>query len=501
MTVPEADTVAEAASAPVADRSYTARRLWVSLCVLAGCGLFLGLTGLFEGGEGTLWANPLTRFLLTVAVILFVSHCLGGLMNRIGQPPVLGEILGGLALGPSALGLLWPEASAQLFPPGVLDNLDKVAQLGLIIFMFLIGCEVRTGRLRNQGPLGATLVGGTALPFVCGAAFALFFAPMLIGEKATTTQYALFVGLALAITAVPVLARILVDLTMDRTPVGSLAMTCAAMGDGLAWLALTVVLTGSEDPGQLLRTGGWVCALGVLTFLGVRPLLVLLVPRLSMRALTIVLVIGAVCYAILTQVMHLHPVIGAFLFGTVVPRNEPVIDRITTQLRSFTLLILLPLFFAGIGLQTSVGVFGSDPAIWGVFALMLVVAQLAKLLGAGGAARLAGLPARESLQLGILMNCRGVTELIVAKIGYEADLINTACFTMLVLLAVLTTALTGIVMPRLGSPAGGPDGGTDGKPAGTAEPDDRTTEPARTASGEEPAARPVPNASRQSAQR
>ncbi|MFF0744463.1 cation:proton antiporter [Streptomyces sp. NPDC004111] len=448
---PVAGTPADGTPGPLPGGVLTGSRLGVALAVLA-CGvLFLVVTGLFDGGKGSLWENPLTRFLVTVAVVLCVSHLLGALLGRLGQPPVLGEILGGLALGPSALGLLWPEASAALFPPSVLDNLDKVSQLGLVIFMFLIGCEIRTGRLRDQGPLGATLLGSIALPFVCGAAFALLFAPQLLGPKATTTEYALFLGLATAITAVPVLARVLVDLKMDRTPVGSLSMTCAAMGDGLAWLVLTILLTGSTGGGtdQLLRTGGWVVALGVLAFLGVRPLLQVLTRRLPERGLTLVLVIGALAFAVLTQLMHLHPVIGAFLFGAVVPRDVPVIDRITAQLRGFVLLILLPLYFVGIGLKTSVGAFGSGPGIWGIFALLLIVAQLSKLLGAGLGARLAGLDRRESLQVGILMNCRGVTELVVAGIGYEAGLINTACFTMLVLLAVLTTALTGILIPRL----------------------------------------------------
>ncbi|MFD7914861.1 cation:proton antiporter [Streptomyces sp. NPDC059752] len=422
---------------------------WAALAVLASGILVLVATGLFEGGEVTPWKDPLTRFLLTVTVILGVAHCCGELMRRMGQPPVLGEILGGLALGPSVLGLFWPGATDLLFPPAVLDHLGMISQLGLVVFMFLIGCEVKIGGLRRQGPLGATLVGSLVLPFLCGAAFALVFASRLAGDGASTTRYALFLGVAVAITAVPVLARVLVDLGLDRTRIGSLAMTCAAIGDGIAWFALTLVLTGAEDGGGFLTTGAWVIALLVLTFLGVRPLLSALVPRVSERGLTVLLVIGALLYAVLTQVMHLHPVIGAFMFGTVVPRNTALVERVTERLRSFTLLVLLPLFFASIGLKTSLGAFGSDAAMWGVFLGLLVVAQLAKLVGAGGAARLAGMPRLESLKLGILMNCRGVTELIVAKIGHEAGLINTACFTMLVLLAVITTGLTGLVLPRL----------------------------------------------------
>ncbi|MFE1150289.1 cation:proton antiporter [Streptomyces albidoflavus] len=448
-------------------------RLLLAAAVLAAGTAVLVATGLFRGGTDTLWADPLTRFLLAVTVILCVSHAFGELLGRIGQPPVVGEILAGLVLGPSVCGLLWPGATAWLFPPDVLSQVDKVAQLGLVVFMFLVGTEVRTGGVRTQGPLGAVVTGSMALPFVCGTGLALLFAPTLAGST-TTTRFALFFGLAVSITAVPVLARILVDLDLDRTRVGSLTMTSAALGDGLAWLVLTVLLTGSgTDGGALLTTAVWVLALVALTFLGVRPLLAALVPRLSDdRLLGAVLVAGALLWAVLTQVMHLHPVIGAFLFGTAVPQRLAAVERITTRLRGFTLVVLLPLFFAGVGVKTSLGSFGSSVGPWLMFAVVLVVAQLTKLAGAGGAARLAGVSARESWQIGVLMNCRGVTELIVATIGLQAGLINELCFAMLVLLALITTALTGVVVPRLHRPSAdaapdgaGPHDGDDTPPA------------------------------------
>ncbi|WP_186776771.1 cation:proton antiporter [Streptomyces salinarius] len=457
--------------------------LWLALSVVAAAGAVFALAGLFDGGAGTVWADPLTRFLLAVTVILTVSHLFGEVLRRLGQPSVVGEILGGLLLGPSALGLLWPRASERLFTPSVLDTLDQVSQLGLVIFMFLVGSEVRTGRLGSAGRVGTVLFGSMAVPFVLGTGFALAFGPTLIGPRATTADYALFVGLALAITAVPVLARVLVDLGLDRTRVGSLAMTCAALGDGLAWLVLTVLLTGADPGGgHLLTSAVSVVALVALTFFGVRPLLLALLTRApSPRLCTVVLVTGAIGFAVLTQAMHLHPVIGAFLFGTAVPREVPsagtatprgvpLVERATEQLRGVTMLVLLPLFFASVGLKTSLGAFGADTGVWLVFAAMLVVAQVTKVVGAGGAARLAGLSGRESLRIGVLMNCRGVTELIVATIGHQAGLINDVCFTMLVLVAVATTALTGVLAGRLtageesGSPAP-PPVGADPRPA------------------------------------
>ncbi|MER7109326.1 cation:proton antiporter [Streptomyces sp. NPDC000229] len=442
------------------------RRLWGPLGVVAAGAAVLVLTGLFSGGPGTLWDDPLTRFLLALTVVLCVSHLFGELLRRIGQPPVVGEILGGLMLGPSVLGALWPAATDLMFPPAVLAGLDKVAQLGLVVFMFLIGSEVRIERARNQGPLGAVLAGSMALPFLCGTGLALAFAPHLSGDT-TSTRFALFFGLAVSITAVPVLARILVDLGLDRTRAGSVSMTCAALGDGLAWLVLTVLLTGSPagGGGHLLKTVVWVAALVALTYLGVRPLLGRLFARApSERLLAVVLIAGAVGWALLTQVMHLHPVIGAFLFGTAVPRDVPAVERVVNTLRGFTMLVLLPVFFAGVGVRTSLGAFGSEPGIWLLFAAVLVVAQVSKVVGAGGAARLAGMTPRESWQIGVLMNCRGVTELIVATIGHQAGLINDLCFTMLVLLAMTTTALTGVVVPRLGrDPVPDASGGRSGE--------------------------------------
>ncbi|QFQ99388.1 cation/H(+) antiporter [Streptomyces phaeolivaceus] len=412
--------------------------------------------------------DSLPRFLVAVAVILLVSHLFGAVLRRLGQPSVLGEILGGLVLGPSLLGLCWPTATHWLFPSEVLNSLDKVAQLGLILFMFLIGCEVRTGHGKRQGPLGAVLVGGMGLPFVCGVGFALAAGSTLAGAGVQATEYALFMGLAFAVTAVPVLARILVDLGLDRTRAGGLSMTCAAVGDGLAWLVLTLILASTQagGPGQITRTVVLVVALVALTFFGVRQLLAVLTARMrSEELLTAVLVVGAIGYAVLTDLLHLHPVVGAFLFGTVVPRGSPVIERIGRRLQSFTLLILLPLFFAGVGLKTSVGMFGTAPTTWLVFVAALFITQATKVVGAGGAAKLAGLPGREALQIGVLMNCRGVTELVIATIGFQAGLINELCFTMLVLIAVITTAVTGVVLPRL-APGDGPRDSGHAPPGG-----------------------------------
>jgi Kef-type K+ transport system membrane component KefB len=402
--------------------------------------------------------DPVARFLFSVAVILLVCHVSGAVLRRFGQPPVLGEVVGGLLLGPSVLGLVWPSSQDWLFPAPVLTALNYAAQLGLIVFMFLLGCELRTDRIGNRRVVGATVLGGMGLPFVGGVVVALA-APALGGGG---TAYVLFFGLAVSITALPVLARILVDLGLSDTRLGATALSSAAVGDGVAWFALTVILagTGLSGTGDVMTTAGLAAALVVATVLCVRPALRALVERVTSTQLLLgVLVVGALGYAGLTQLIGLHPVIGAFLFGVAVPRRSAAVTRISEQLQGFAIAILLPLFFAGVGLSTSTGLLGESVGNWLLFLLVLAVATVTKFVGAGGAARLAGLPARESLRLGTLMNCRGVTELVVASIGLEYGLVNGLGFTILVLVAVLTTAATGPLMRAVTAPGG--DGSRD----------------------------------------
>ncbi|MFC3451339.1 cation:proton antiporter [Amycolatopsis speibonae] len=393
--------------------------------------------------------EPITRFLLAVGAILLVSHACGEVLRRLRQPPVLGEIVGGLLLGPSVLGLIWPAGGAWLFAPEVLSSLDKAAQLGLVVFMFLLGCALRTDRIERKSLVGAVVLGGMGLPFAAGIGVAFAASSALAGADAPKTGYVLFFALAMAITALPVLARILVDLKMERTGLGALSVTSAAIGDGVAWLTLTLILvgTGVHGSGNPATTAILAVVLVVVTQVVVRRVLSALVTRIqSEKVMTVVLLVGALGFAVMTQILGLHALLGAFLFGTAVPRDCPLVERISEQLRGFTLVVLLPLFFALVGLSTSIGLLGTNVSHWLLFAGVLVVAQLTKFVGAGGAARLAGLSGNQAIQLGTLMNCRGVTELVVATIGLKYGLVNQLGFTMLVLVAVVTTAITGPLM-------------------------------------------------------
>ncbi|GGO10115.1 hypothetical protein GCM10010116_20380 [Microbispora rosea subsp. aerata] len=408
----------------------------------AGLVVFAGTAPLWTAGEGHA-VDSLTRFFTAVAVILVTCQALAALARRLNQPPVFGEMVGGLLLGPSLLGAVWPEANAFLFQRSVIEGLDKVAQLGLVVFVFLLGCELRTDRIESKGTVAAVLAGSLTLPYVAGVGVVLVSGDLLVGENATPTETMLFVGLAMAVTALPVLARILADLKLEKTGVGVLSMSASAIGDGVVWVILAFLLAGQGGGGQGLRVLLLAGALVLVTVLCVRPLLALLVDRLgSSQSLTVVLVAGAMGYAVLTQSVHLHAIVGAFLFGVAVPRDSPALERVAEQLKGFTLTILLPLFFAGVGLKVSVGLLGTDPLAWLMLVAVLVVATLGKVAGAGGAARLAGMPPGDALRLGFLMNCHGVTELVVLTIGYQAQLINQLAYTTLVLVAVITTATT-----------------------------------------------------------
>jgi Kef-type K+ transport system membrane component KefB len=401
-------------------------------------------------GSNVWLADPVARFLLAVAVIVVVCHLLAALVGMVGQPPVVGEIAGGLILGPLALGTLWPRGHAWLFPPPVVANLQMIAQLGLVMFTFLLGCELRLRGSRSQrAAIGWVVFGAMGLPFLGGVGIAALGASALAGSAGSRPVYLVVFGLAVSITALPVLARILADTGLEGTRIGSLAMACAAAGDGVTWVVLTVTLSvsGLGQHRSIWVTASAVAAFVLATVFGVRPALASVVgiaarSRRGDQLLLPLLAGGALAFGAVTQFIGLHPIIGAFLFGAVVPRDEPQVGVICRRLQGFAVTILLPLFFAGIGMSTVIGPLARSAVDWLVVAGVLVAAIVTKSAGAVGGARLAGLDNRDALRLGVLMNCRGVTELVVAAIAWQYHLISPLGLTTLVLVALLTTAMT-----------------------------------------------------------
>jgi Kef-type K+ transport system membrane component KefB len=390
------------------------------------------------------------KFLLAVALILVLTHGLGALLRRLGQPPVVGEILAGIALGPSLLATQAPGLWHALFPPAVLGGVDLVAQLGLVVFVFLIGWEIDLGQLRRVGHAVATVsLASLAVPFLSGLGLAFALYGSYRGGHVGFPAFAMFVGLALAITALPVLARILDDRDLVHTRVGGLALASAVIEDAAAWTLLAVALafasvTGAVSPWLIILLAA---AFATAMMLGVRPVLARLVRAAETRGgaeLTLLplVLIGAFGAAVATQAIGVHAIFGAFLFGLVMPRGTRAGEVITTRIRSFTTAVLLPLFFAATGMHVAIGSLGGHLSGWLAPLAIFAVAVLTKLVGAGLAARFAGLPPREAYAVGVLMNCRGLTEIVIASVGLQLAIIDTRLFTMLVLMALGTTALT-----------------------------------------------------------
>ncbi|MBO4206020.1 cation/H(+) antiporter [Micromonospora echinofusca] len=410
--------------------------------------------------------HPLARLLLAVVTVVGACKVAGALVRRIGQPPVIGEIAAGILLGPSVLGAVWPQAQRALVPAEVLPQLNVLAQLGVVLFVFLTGLELNLAALRGRGPL--TLVVShvsIATPFLLGVLLAAAaydrFAPDGVGYL----PFALFLGVSLSVTALPVLARILVDLGMYRTRIGTLVMTCALAGDVTAWilLAMVVAVVGVSSMVGVAVTAALTAVFGAVLFAarpGLTRLLTTTDPRRIRVAVQVVLV-GVLLCATVTERIGVHAIFGAFLFGLVLPGDSAVGRRLHDTVGSLTSMLLLPLFFAYSGLRTELVLLG-EGGMWLWCGLVLALAVAGKLGGAALAARAMDIDWRQSWQIGALMNCRGLTELVLLNIGLDLGVIGADLFAILTLMAMLTTAaVTPLVMlcsarPAQADPEGAP---------------------------------------------
>ncbi|MFE5600021.1 cation:proton antiporter [Streptomyces coelicoflavus] len=420
--------------------------------------LELSAAGASQAATGSLLA--------AVALILAAAALFSRLAVRLRQPAVVGEIVAGLALGPSLLGLLPGDPVALLFPADVRSALEVLAHLGLVLFMFGVGYQFDAGHLRGHGrQVVATSMASLTLPFALGAGLAWVLRPWFVTAEMSTSGLlvpALFLGAAMSITAFPVLARIIVERGLRRRRVGAVAVACAAIQDVLAWgvLAVVVALANSTGPWPVARMAlvSGVFVLGLLML--ARPgLNWLLAPgrRWSGGPVNhVVLVVGLLLSAWATEAMGLHAVFGAFAFGAVVPRRQ--IDAATPEVPERieqTSLLLLPVFFVVTGLSVDVTGLGGRGLL--ILLAVLAVACAGKFAGTAGAALLTGATRREAATLGVLLNTRGLTELIILNVGLALGALDSRMFTALVIMAVATTVMTGPLLAILG-PAGD-DGG------------------------------------------
>ncbi len=391
----------------------------------------------------------LTTLLLQIAVILVAARVVGTLFRRLGQPQVIGEMLAGLLLGPSLLGWLAPGVSAFLFPPDGLTALNALSQIGLILFMFLIGLELDPQRLRERARAAVVISQVSILvPFVLGALLAVYLFPRLGEPDVRLIHLAVFMGVAMSITAFPVLARILTDRKLLRTPLGMLAITCAAVDDVSAWCMLAAVVLlvhATEAAASLWLILGGSALYVVAMLFAVRPALRRLdgfyqregtVGR-GLLALILLLVLAS---AWVTESLGIHALFGAFLMGAIMPKDHRFVATLSEKLEDLTVVLLLPIFFALTGLRTSIGLLGGD--LWLDTLLIIVVAVVGKLGGAMLAGRATGLAWRDAGVLGILMNTRGLVELVVLTVGLEVGVIGPTLFTMMVIMALATTLMT-----------------------------------------------------------
>ncbi|MFE9408148.1 cation:proton antiporter [Streptomyces sp. NPDC006704] len=394
--------------------------------------------------------------LVSLAVILAAAHVFARLAQRVRQPVVVGEIIAGIALGPSLLGLVPGNPVDVIFPPEVRPYLQVLSQVGLVLFMFGVGYEFDGSQLRGHGrQVTAVSLSSVILPFALGAGLLCVLHPWLTDAGTTVPGRlvpALFLGAAMSITAFPVLARIISERGLQKDRIGAMAVACAAIQDFLAWVVLAVVVALAQS------TGGWPLArmtlvsAGLLLFLwyAVRPGLTwLFAPgRPSGPALIhAVLVVGLLLCAWATQALGLHAVFGAFAFGVIVPRA--VIDRTAPEVPERieqTSLFLLPVFFMVTGLSVNLGGLGGHGLL--ILLAVLVTACFGKFAGAAGAARLTGATGPQAAALGVLLNARGLTELVILNVGLSLGVLDSRLFTAMVVMAVATTVMTGPLLDR-----------------------------------------------------
>ena len=402
-------------------------------------------------GHGTM--SPLVHVLLVLMVVVALGRALSKLFTRFGQPPVIGEVLAGIALGPSLLGRIWPAATDFLLPADVAGYLSVVAQLGVILYMFIVGLELNAGLLRDRAHATIAISHASILaPFLLGALLALWLYPRLSNSDVGFTSFALFLGVAMSVTAFPVLARILTDRGMMKSELGIVAISCAATDDVTAWclLALVVGVTQAKVAGALWVVAGTMAFLAIM-FLLVRPVVTRVLSKHDgpltpgKTALIFVAVLGS---ALMTEWIGVHAIFGAFALGAVIPHDSRLAKELTYKLEDFVTVLLLPAYFAFTGMRTRIGLVDGLEA-WLMCGMVLLVATFGKFGGTLGAARLTGLSWRKGAAVGILMNTRGLMELVVLNIGLDLGVISPTLFAMMVVMAVVTTMATTPILAML----------------------------------------------------
>lgn len=437
---------------------FTALMYWI---VLLGAKLEQGRNIVIPDTGRTQWQefldslihnleHPLAILLAQIVTIIFVARLFGWVCKKIGQPSVIGEIIAGIVLGPSLIGMYFPEFSASLFPTASLGNLQFLSQIGLILFMFVVGMELDLKVLKNKAHEAVVISHASiVIPFALGMGLAYFIYQSFAPKGVEFISFALFLGIAMSITAFPVLARIVQERGLHKTRLGTVVITCAAADDITAWCLLAMVIA-------IVKAGSFLSALYIIALAAIYVLVMIKVVRpflirignLRQTKESLSKPIVAIFFLVLiissfaTEVIGIHALFGAFMAGAIMPENIKFRNIFIEKVEDVALVLLLPLFFVFTGLRTEIGLL-NDPYLWKVTGFIILVAVVGKFIGSAIAAKFVGQSWKDSLTIGALMNTRGLMELVVLNIGYELGVLAPEIFTMMVIMALATTFMTG----------------------------------------------------------
>lgn len=438
--------------------SFTALMYWI---VLIGAKLEQGRNIVIPDTGRTQWQefvdslvhnleHPLAILLAQIVTIIMAARFFGWICKKIGQPTVIGEIMAGIILGPSFIGMYFPEFSATLFPTASLGNLQFLSQIGLILFMFVIGMELDLKVLKNKAHEAVVISHASIIiPFALGMGLAYYIYHTFAPTGVQFTSFALFLGIAMSITAFPVLARIVQERGLHKTRLGTVVITCAAADDITAWCLLAAVIA-------IVKAGSFVSALYIIALAAIYVLLMIKVVRPFLtrignlhqtkeslsKPIVAIFFLTLIISSYATEVIGIHALFGAFMAGAIMPDNIKFRNIFIEKVEDVALVLLLPLFFVFTGLRTQIGLL-NDPYLWKVTGLIILVAVVGKFIGSAIAAKFVGQSWKDSLTIGALMNTRGLMELVVLNIGYDLGVLTPEIFAMMVIMALVTTFMTG----------------------------------------------------------
>ena len=396
------------------------------------------------------------KLILSIGIVLLTTHVFGWIFHHIHQPRVVGEMTAGILLGPSLFGRFFPGTFAFVFPASSMPALTVLSQVGLLLFMFVVGLEVDLKRILRQ-PAAVVLISNVSivLPLVMGVGLAKVLYPEFAVKQVPFSTFALFMGTAMSITAFPVLARILKERNLLGTGIGSMAISCAAIDDISAWLLLAVLtaMVHSSQSWRAFAVTLILLAVFVATMLlPIRRVASLLESRYQQNGASMefisLLMLFMLAASWTTERLGVHALFGAFMAGLVVPKNGRMIADLVDRIESLSLALLLPLFFALTGLRTRIDLL-TDRSLWGYAGAIIATAVAGKLAGAAFTARATGMNWKDSLGLGVLMNTRGLVELVILNAGLDLGILSPALFTMMVLMALVTTFMTSPILAAM----------------------------------------------------